>query len=377
MVFEEVGAFVQSLADGDNRQRSFGGPARLDVQDVRVYSESGPVELIELGLVLVDADDPDTAVTVAFADVLQVSLGGEEPIVEHWDRIHLTDESHADIAMLPGMWRDIFAFDELATGPAGLPIAEVLDVAPGIIASVLIVRDLFVDEAFRGRRLGMLLASSIIGRSYVDDPRLGPTLILAVPRFGRRAIERGDEELLAAARNYWASGLGLSPLGDGIYGLVSTGSGTVQASTAMSQALTDLEAGYIKVDIERLRRRLSVGDPSLWPRSSGLMPRLCLGHLDPDSQEFLDEQFESSLDRMAQVVDSITDGDFPDATAEVATIVRFYAEDQASAFADAARYLETHPDFEVRSVAVYFDDDNLAECIALTVISTSFSKPPR
>lgn len=377
MVFEEVGAFVQSLADGDNRQRSFGGPARLDVQDVRVYSESGPVELTELGLVLVDADDPDTAVTVAFADVLQVSLGGEEPIVEHWDRIHLVDETHADIAMLPGMWRDVFAFDELATGPAGLPIAEVLDVAPGIIASVLIVRDLFVDEAFRGRRLGMLLASSIIGRSYVDDPRLGPTLILAVPRFGRRAIERGDEELLAAARSYWASGLGLSPLGDGIYGLVSTGSGTVQASTAMSQALTDLEAGYIKVDIELLRRRLSVGDPSLWPRSSGLMPRLCLGHLDPDSQEFLDEQFESSLDRMAQVVDSITDGDFPDATAEVATIVRFYAEDQASAFADAARYLEAHPDFEVRSVAVYFDDDNLAECIALTVISTSFSKPPR
>jgi hypothetical protein len=60
VVFEEIREFVQSLADGDNRQRPFGGPARLDVQDLRVYSESGPAELTELGLVLVDADDPDT-----------------------------------------------------------------------------------------------------------------------------------------------------------------------------------------------------------------------------------------------------------------------------------------------------------------------------
>ncbi|MDA0250173.1 MAG: hypothetical protein O3B27_08535 [Actinomycetota bacterium] len=365
MFFEELGDFVENLPEGDLRPRSFGGPARLDINEL-----AGPIAAMEVGLVLVDADDPDIAVTVAFADVLQVGLGGEESIAEHLDRMHLADDSHADLPMLPGMWRDIFDFNELATGPTGLPIAEVFDVAPETIASVLIVRDIFVDEAFRGRRLGMLLASSIIGRAYMEDPT-PPTLVLSVPRFGRRAVERGDTQLLPAARGYWASGLGLSDLGDGIYGLVTSSPDIVTANNAMSKGLHDLDSGYVKVDVAILRDRLSVGDPSLWPRSQGLLPRLCPGLHGPGDlvDDDLVEQFEGSLDRMARVIGSIAEGDIPDATAEVATIVRFYAEDQASAFYNAAEYLETHPDFEVRSVAVYFDDDNLAECLALTVVA--------
>ena len=258
MVFEELGDFLRSLSADDYRQRSFGEPATIGI---KVATEFGPIEVTEFGLVLADADDPDTAVRVGFADVLQVSLGDGEPIFGYWDRMQLENNSHADIPMLPGIWRDIFDFDELATGPGALPIAEVLGVAPETIASVLIVRDLFVDDAFRGRRLGMLLASSIIGRAYLEDD-VPPTLVLTVPRFGRGAIERGDEPLLAAARNYWASELGLSHLGTGIYGLVTTGTGTVQASAAMSQGLTDLDTGYITVDIKSLRRRHSTGDRS-------------------------------------------------------------------------------------------------------------------
>ena len=373
MLFNELGDFVESLTAGDNRQRSFGGPSRLDQLDLAFHFDAGPVSATEFGLILVDADDPDVAVTVAFADVLHVTLGTGEIITDHLERLHLADEAHADLPMMPDYWPDAFSLDELATGPAGLPIAQVLGVAPETIGSVLMVRDLFVDEAFRGRRLGMLLASSVMGLAYVNEDVPSPTLILGVPRFGRYAMERGDTDLLAAACDYWASGLGLSDLGDGIYGVVTNSLDIIQANDSMSRGLHDLDAGYIKVDVAALRERRSVGDPTLWPRSRGLLPRLCLGHHDPDASAEDDDlaaKFEGSLDRMARVIASIAEGDFPAATAEVATIVRFYAGDQATAFDDAAAYLREHPDFEVRSVAVYFDEDEMSYCLALTVLVT-------
>ena len=57
------------------------------------------------------------------------------------------------------------------------------------------------------------------------------------------------------------------------------------------------------------------------------------------------------------------------ASVEGATIVRFFADDPASAFHDAAAYLFDHPDFEVQAVAVNYDDANLAHCLALTVLA--------
>lgn len=230
MFFDELGDFIESLDAGDNRQRSFGGPSRLDQLELAFDFDTGPVSATEFGLVLVEADDPDVAVTVAFADVLHVTLGGGEVIADHLEQLHLVDDAHADLPMRPDYWLDVFNLDQLATGPGGLPIAEVLGVAPETIGSVLIVRDLFVDQAFRGRQLGMLLASSVMGLAYVNEDVPSPTLILGVPRFGRYAMERGDTELLAAARDYWAPGLGLSDLGDGIYGVVTNSLDIISAN---------------------------------------------------------------------------------------------------------------------------------------------------
>lgn len=393
MIFEELGDFVDSLADGDNRVRSFGGPVEIDTRDVPFAYDTGPVRPIEVGLRLVDADDPDISITVAFADLLRIELGANAgwrgggrfgvigDVAGHLAHLHFQNSEYrpTDIPMTPEFWGTIFNGDELEYGPDGLPIAEAFGLDPHMVGSVLIVRDLFVDKSFRGRGLGALLASSIVQLAYLDDQLDPPTLILGYPRFGRNALQRGHAQLLAAARTYWSAQLGLSDLG-GIYGMLTNVPDIAKANAVMNRHTDDLDAGYIAVDCRLLRERLVADDPTLWPRSRGVLPALCPGlHDDDDDYDDGDDDDDDAaieglphdLDQMARVLTSIDADTFPDATAQVATIVRFFADDQASAFHDAAAYLFDHPDFEVQAVAVNYDDANLAHCLALTVLADS------
>ncbi|MFN8034044.1 MAG: hypothetical protein U0Q47_12215 [Mycobacterium sp.] len=366
MIFEELGGFVLSLEDHDERRRAFGGIPSLQFAEVPFNYDTGPVAAFEVRLLLTDADDPDVSVSVAFADALLVALDCDEDISVFLDKMHLANHDTRDAALLPGFWSEFFDWDELSTAEGGGPLSLVGFPNQGPpVGTVLIIRDVFVDEAFRGHRLGALLVGAF-ARAFNEERMPGEMLLLGFPRFGRRAMTAPDVGMQEAARSYWSEALNLTSLDHGIYGVFAGGTPLADALARLETALT---AGYVKVDISSLRERLGNGDPTLWPRSRGILPSICPGHAEDADAEFDDELADAHREfaGMARVFQSIEDHHFPNASVQVATIVRFYGDQQASVFGDAFAYLRTNPDFDVRSVAVYFDEESMMHCLVLTV----------
>jgi hypothetical protein len=363
----EVGEFVGNLDPGDQRPRSFGA-IEVEARESGVCgADEQQARALQATLWVTDADNPGVTVAAAHTRMLQITLGRGVYVQALVTDMHLIYAAGHAPWVSPRWWAELFTDDRIAESLAG----RLRDhgVYGEDLASVLIVQDVFVDEAFRAHHLGALLAAEMADMATGGGEDDRTHLLLGVPRFGSGLVcpDPTKDPTWSRARDYWSRMLGLQSFGDPLYGVLSTAAGFRKAVDALQESLVER---YLQVDVTALRSRYDREDPTLFPEENALLPTVCPSPFEcPDFRD-ADEPAEEVLRQIAGVTQAIADVDpngFPAAEVEVTATISFYAAEQAKAFQDAARYLSDADDAEVRGTAFFYDELAEMYCLRLTV----------
>lgn len=339
-LYEELGEFAETLTGPNSRMLSFGRPRVLVRHpDDLCGNPCGAVSVYEAGLTLTNADDPDVVITVAHADLLFVTFDTNGDIDRELSNFHREQEPEWDPPADPAWYATM-----------GNALAALTPDEQERMDSIIIVRDMFVDPAFREHRLGPALITGLAA----DNPMGATSLLIGWPRFW------GDEREPTEARAYWQSTLPLRDLDDGFLGALSDSEDLLAVHHRLGE---QLQTTFIAVDPAELWERFTRRDEALWPRS------LVLDHIHRAPAGFA-EVLEEVADA-ARIVASAREFD-EETTARLTAAVTFYGDDQSHVFYQVGDYLEENPQYVVRSVNL-----NVNEEVGFYSIDVTMWAPPQ
>lgn len=328
----QLGEYAEGLIGSPARTLTFRQPRLLLQQREDAPDECDDIFIYRALLTVTNVEHPDTAIVIGRADLLELHLDDEGGAAESLAGLRTVDEDISDIWAEPHSYLCLFTED----GPLSPTRAENLSAA-------MIVRDVFIDPAFRGHHLGPWLLAQLDTRSATDQPMI----VVGWPRSWHDGTVEGTER----CRSYWQTHLNLTYSGDGIYSQML---GSPQLREAIS-ALESIAAQPLHVDSAQLADRALAEDPTLWIET--LMPEVEREPLVPIE----------AVEHMAAIADVMAAAEEFGVAAGLVPTVFFEDADQASVFGLASEFLADNTSFRVAATTVSYNDATGMFRLALTL----------
>lgn len=326
----ELGEYAEGLIGSPARTLTFRQPRLLLQQREDAPEDCDDVVIYRALLTVANVDQPDTVVVIGRADLLELHVdddgGAAESLAALRTSARVTvkdynvDEDTDDIWAEPHSYLCLFTEDGVLSGAA----AENVNAA-------MIVRDLFIDPAFRGHRLGPWMLAQLNTRAATEEPMI----VIGWPRSWGDGTVEGTER----CRSYWQTHLNLTYNGDGFYSQML---GSPQLRTVIEDLAT-VEAQPLIVESAQLAERAIAEDPALWIDT--LMP-------DVEREPLLSSD---AVEHMATIAGVMAAAEEFGVEAGLVPTVFFEDADQAIAFSMASDFLADNPSFMVESTNSSYD----------------------
>lgn len=258
--YEQLGEFAATILEPSTEPIGFGRP-QVTVDDVAIEGFDIPgVTVLHVRLTVTDLENADRQLTVGHADLLSLEV---DRIADFRKTLDLLTTGNRWDDLAPWGFSGLFRTDDDDSLFRRYPRDH--------LKVVTIVRDVFVDPAFRGHQLGAWMLAEVAGR-----PHEVTTLFVGEPRTDDDDVDDQDA--------YWRDVLKANQL-NWRYQIAMAGSpGLRAARQSVSQSLSD----RIDVSSADIRDRYDAGDRTLWPRSL-VMPPLRLDQREAEYQRLRDE----------------------------------------------------------------------------------------